>query len=381
MSEIDPIYKEVAAKIGPGQPGAVSGAESKYLAQLIAMAATPQQARIMRELPDPDREKGERNLEVSEAFAKRLGLDKETIQKDLHDLFLKGYVFPTSRGPQLGRNLMLLHDAIGMIHPECEYLGLEYKKLLHKLHEEEIIPMRAANREIWGRRIIPRWRAIKDIPGVLPYEDMREIIRQQELLAVAICPCKDIHWDRTCGIPRQTCLVFNQVARYNIQRGTAKRMSVKEMMDFLVEMDKWPIVPMSQNSDRIDRQICLCHYDCCGYLGTDWYGAPKDDIDKVKEKLAKTTIPSRFQAEVNPEKCLGCKTCLGMCQFGAAQVRYYPEYGEERAYIDTERCKGCGSCVVNCPIGARKLKLVRPVEHIPTGEETIFEKFQKTSKS
>jgi len=43
MSEIDPIYKEIAAKI--------QCEDSKYIPQILAKLANLEQARILRELP------------------------------------------------------------------------------------------------------------------------------------------------------------------------------------------------------------------------------------------------------------------------------------------------------------------------------------------
>ena len=56
-------------------------------------------------------------------------------------------------------------------------------------------------------------------------------------------------------------------------------------------------------------------------------------------------------------------------------MKYYPEFGEERAYIDTEKCMGCGNCVINCCIGARKMKLVQPPEFVPDGAVERFYSF------
>jgi NAD-dependent dihydropyrimidine dehydrogenase PreA subunit len=84
--------------------------------------------------------------------------------------------------------------------------------------------------------------------------------------------------------------------------------------------------------------------------------------------------PSRFEATVEAEKCLGneCKKCTEICIFGAAQMKHYTEFDEERAYIDTEKCMGCGNCVVHCPVGVQKMKLVRPPEFIPDEYDGLF---------
>jgi ferredoxin len=42
-----------------------------------------------------------------------------------------------------------------------------------------------------------------------------------------------------------------------------------------------------------------------------------------------------------------------------------PATGTERSSVDPEKCMGCGSCVVSCRSGARSMKVVRPAEHIP----------------
>lgn len=95
-------------------------------------------------------------------------------------------------------------------------------------------------------------------------------------------------------------------------------------------------------------------------------------MEQNKYRLTQGIAKSRFQAVVDPEKCRGCKTCLQRCHFKAAQMKHYPEFGEERAYIDPEKCMGCGSCVVSCPVGARTMKLVRPAEHIPDTTAGIY---------
>jgi len=49
---------------------------------------------------------------------------------------------------------------------------------------------------------------------------------------------------------------------------------------------------------------------------------------------------------VDEEKCLGCRTCLKSCDFGAIRIE------NRKAIIDELSCVGCGSCSASCPSGA-----------------------------
>ena len=84
--------------------------------------------------------------------------------------------------------------------------------------------------------------------------------------------------------------------------------------------------------------------------------------------------PSRYRATVDPESCVSCRVCVDKrCQFGAAQMKFYPEYGEERAYIDEAICMGCGNCVETCPSGIRGMKEVEPPETLTeAGRRDIY---------
>jgi heterodisulfide reductase subunit A-like polyferredoxin len=60
-------------------------------------------------------------------------------------------------------------------------------------------------------------------------------------------------------------------------------------------------------------------------------------------------------AEVDPEKCVGCLTCVRICPFGIPKVT-----AEKTgvgglggaAYIEPTVCQGCGNCVAECPAKA-----------------------------
>ena len=95
-SEIDPIYKELATRI--------KEADDEYIPRILAKLAGPEQARILQALPDKDRAADAgRSLEVSEAFAEKLGMSKETVAAHIKELFEKGVVFPTRGRPVMRR--------------------------------------------------------------------------------------------------------------------------------------------------------------------------------------------------------------------------------------------------------------------------------------
>jgi len=341
MSGIDPIYKELAAKL--------QAEGSKYMPRILEKLANLEQARILRELPSP-----------SDEIAKKLNLDRETVDKDLQELTEKGVVVVTRHGPRMVRSKGQLHDA-SLGNPKFdESLGKEFFELWAKIEDETVeatVELLTAGGAHPRWRIIPIYKAIKDVPGVLPCEDIREILKAQETLALVHCPCKRAYPNRECGIPDEVCINVGRTAEYNINRGAGRKITVKEAFDLTDEIEKYPIIHATINQRTINMLVCNCHWCCCTVFRPFF----KQDKYKVYEGIAK----SRFEATVDPEKCIHCKTCVSRCQFGAAQMKYYPEFAEERAYIDPEKCMGCGSCVITCPARARAMKIVRPPEHIP----------------
>jgi heterodisulfide reductase subunit A-like polyferredoxin len=72
--------------------------------------------------------------------------------------------------------------------------------------------------------------------------------------------------------------------------------------------------------------------------------------------LSRTTLTAGgMVAQVDPEKCVGCLTCVRICPYGVPQVREdHTGVGriEGAAYIEQTVCHGCGSCASECPAKA-----------------------------
>jgi heterodisulfide reductase subunit A len=62
--------------------------------------------------------------------------------------------------------------------------------------------------------------------------------------------------------------------------------------------------------------------------------------------LAKDSIHAGgVVAQIDPERCVGCQACVGVCPFGAISYNDRQDVCE----VNQALCKGCGTCAANCP--------------------------------
>jgi heterodisulfide reductase subunit A-like polyferredoxin len=76
-------------------------------------------------------------------------------------------------------------------------------------------------------------------------------------------------------------------------------------------------------------------------------------------------------AVVDPDKCVGCLTCVRTCPFEIPKIRSdLTGVGEivGAAYIEPALCQGCGTCTAECPANA--IQLVAYLDEQLMGELT-----------
>lgn len=59
----------------------------------------------------------------------------------------------------------------------------------------------------------------------------------------------------------------------------------------------------------------------------------------------------RYIAQVDEEKCMGCRTCTITCPTAAIEIV------DKKAHIDSSKCLACPNCTDRCPEGAMELVL------------------------
>ncbi|MEN8240662.1 MAG: FAD-dependent oxidoreductase [Chloroflexota bacterium] len=97
--------------------------------------------------------------------------------------------------------------------------------------------------------------------------------------------------------------------------------------------------------------------------------------------LSKETIRTNARiAVVDPEKCVGCLTCVRICPYNVPAVTTdFSGVGsiQGAAYIEPAVCHGCGSCTVECPANAIQLTHYLDLQMMPK-IDALFNKKPRT---
>jgi NAD-dependent dihydropyrimidine dehydrogenase PreA subunit len=359
--EVEPEYQTLAARMNFGG--------SLYLPRIFKKAFTLEQARVIIELnmssdeiasilgiSKEEAEKNAAKYQV-EAIAKKLNLDKKTVERHIQYAFELGFAFSTRGGWRLARSFGQLRDS--MTNPKFdEQLGDEFFDLWKAYERLEAYPAMIGPKKMSGTepqapspffRAIPARKSLKNIPNVVPEDNLEEILKKASRIAVVNCACKRLVRDRDPNIPVEVCIIMDNVAEHNIRRGTAKVISIEEALAIQEMANDAGLISFPQGP----RQVCHCHWSCCGVI------AP---FVMTGRPLQELLCASCYRPVVDPDKCTGCQTCVTRCQFEAIDMIRYPGAGKQeklKAWVDPEKCRGCGLCVIKCPVGARTMVQVK----------------------
>jgi NAD-dependent dihydropyrimidine dehydrogenase PreA subunit len=326
------LYQELASRIGLGQ--------SKIVPRLFEMLADDMDAKILLSLPGtvPD-------------VQTKMGLSREEAEKRMKDLFLKGLVFPSHKTTpttyRMGRDFVQFHDAtILWKDAPTEFLDL-WQEFMEKEWPEyarrisEMLPKPFT-------RMIPVNVAIQARTNILDFESVSDMVKKARILAVTKCTCRLTA--RKCDRPLEACIQVNNAAAYALSRGTGRKITAEEALDILKKSEEEGLIHVTMNRHEVDHFICNCCPCCCQTMPILIKGG------------IRVVDPSRYRAEIDPERCKGCGTCHERCYFGAITW----ENGQGSASrAEESKCMGCGLCRVTCPEEAIQLVEVRPETFVP----------------
>jgi len=330
----DDIYTEMIRRLNYHK--------SAYLARILQKLMTPEEAEMLLALPSGPAE-----------LSARFGLDGETIKSKLQEFMERGLAIPSKGKLRFAGDVARLHDAT--LSSAEKWVDTELLDLWREFYEKDWFDAMNEGPKNLPQpviRIIPALKALERSPhissnDVLPQENIRELIRSANVIAIVPCTCRRSM--RRCHAPLDNCMQFNRGAEYSINRGAGRKLSVEEAIAIADEAEEvglihtWPFPPSFF-------EICNCCRDCCQLFdGGIYYGT----LDRVMEK-------SRFRAEIDEGICTGCEDCVERCFFGAIEMVESGPDKSLKAALNPDKCFGCGLCAVGCTMGAVTMKLARP---------------------
>ena len=325
-----------------GFPSTESGVEMEILKKLF----TEEEAEMYLNLS--------MMLETPQDVAKRLGRDTGQISELLDKMFEKGLIFRVKKGdnPKYAAEPFV----IGSFEHQVKNMDREFAELFERYFSEAFGKQGLAVSS--PLRTVPVNKSISHKWPVAPYEDLKEIVKKKDQISVANCVCRTQQrlLDKGCDKPMEVCLSFGSHAQYYVDKGMGRFISQAEALEILDKCEEEGLVPQPFISQEAGG-ICNCCGDCCGILRSI----------KLHPKPAEKVLSS-YYAEVDPDSCSACETCLDRCQMEAIRI-------DEVAQIDRDRCIGCGLCVTTCPTDAISLKVKPESERkLPpvTGREFVM---------
>lgn len=324
------IYRKLQKhldKLPIGFPATESGVELKILKFIFS----PEEAQIainLRFVPEP--------LKTIYRRVKRFGITQEQLEEILKRMHKKGAIRITrieeSNGHKnLYQNWFLV---VGMFEYQLGRMTKEFYENFER-YMEEGFREEFMSTKINQLRTIPVEKSIEPQHNIATYDILRELIKEAENISVEDCICKK--GKELLGNPckqtktREHCFTFNSSAINAVYRGYGRLISKEEALKIIERAQEDGLIIQPTNSQK-PNYVCCCCGCCCDLL-----------INLKKLEKPWEFIYSNYLAEVDPDLCSGCKTCLRRCQMDAILII------DDIASVNLERCIGCGNCVVSCP--------------------------------
>ncbi|RJP34999.1 MAG: hypothetical protein C4536_01565 [Actinobacteria bacterium] len=311
-----------------GLPGGYPSTESGKDIECLKWMFTPEEAEVeihMRMAPEP-----------ASAIARRCGKSEEETRSILDAMVRDGLIFPVKSGKDtlyMAMQYMTGFSENQMSHrmnPEKAQLGIEYGE------ESGFLEEFARQKQM---RVVPVSEAVNVTPAVATYDNLRDMIRQQDIISVTACPCRVVNEQlgKACEHPIESELIFGTIAQYRIDNGFGRRISVEDALKIIDEAEEKAMVLAPVNTQEAVG-MCLCGSCCCHWLrGLKLQERPADHVQ------------SSYQARIDPAMCNACGTCLERCQMEAIVEK------DDAMEVDLARCIGCGLCLPTCAEGAVSL--------------------------
>ncbi len=350
------VYKELQLHIDKfpiGFPTTKSGVEFEILKHFF----TPKEAKIAIKLNFS----WSRDLEALETIYERVretGMSIKELEKLLDDMSKKGVIHSKREGENKHyANALFMY---GMY--ELQVNNLTKDLLVNTMkYINEAFGLEAFGTKIPQFRTVPVEQSVNIEHQIPTYDDLRLLIENVEgPIMVSNCLCRQATdlLGNPCKLTdrRETHLGFGHLAQFYIDQGKGRQINKDEALEILRKNEDDGLVLQAGNSLK-PQFFCSCCGCCCPVL---------NGLKQLPRPVQ--FISANYYAEVNPESCEGCETCIDRCQMGAIKLV------KEKAKVNKKKCIGCGNCVLACPEKAISLqKKKEEIDPAPTMDD-LYEK-------
>ncbi|MHA2006432.1 MAG: 4Fe-4S binding protein [Promethearchaeota archaeon] len=275
--------------------------------------------------------KPSRHRETADQIAKRTGLDKNIVEKELESLSKKGLLFRIRRGTTTIYNLAPF--MIGFYEYSVQKIDEDLAKLYREYFDTKYI-FELGKFNVPGFKVIPIEETIETDTVLVPYQKLKQSVRDARIISVAECICRKesiLTQSSHKEHPMENCLSFGAAAEYYIENGIGREITADEAIKIIDEADKAGLVHAGANKIHLSN-ICNCCPCCCGLMR----GITQFGLDKHK------FMNAIFESIIDTDLCIACNACVDSCPVGAISVE------EDFAVVDRNKCLGCGLCHRTC---------------------------------
>jgi len=334
--------REFMDTLPAGFPATPTGVEIRILKKLF----TPEQAELAMKLPREPEEVGK--------IAARIGTAEAVLAPKLEEMAQKGLIFRT-------------RDKDKVSYQACQFLVGVYEFQLNRLDKEfcelfeEYLPHIGATLaplKTKQLRVIPVESAVEAAPTVASYNRIRELVKEQEIISLAPCICRQERGllGKPCARPPETCFGFGAFGSFYIDNHMARAVTTDEALRIIDQAEEAGLVLNPSNTQKLEWLCCCC--TCC---------CPTLKFVKMMPRPA-DWVSSYYQAAIAADLCTGCGECIERCQMAAIKE------GDDFSQMIEGRCIGCGLCVASCPVEAISLQPKPGMEAPPA---SLFETLRK----
>jgi len=312
--------REFMDKLPAGFPETPTGVEIKLLKKMF----TPAQAEMTLKLKNEPESVNE--------IAQRTGMDEAELDDQLEKMARDGLIFRTREGDK--RLYQAFQFVVGLYEFQLNRLAKEFCELF-----EDYLPYLAlsmAEIKTSQLRVVPVESAVKGNTQVAPYNRVREMFGNADIMSVAQCICKKEQGllGHECTKPQEVCLMFGKFAQFYMDNGDARQVTEEEALKIIDLAEENGLVLTPTNTQKLEA-ICCCCSCCCPTLKNIKLLPNPGEL-----------VTSYYRSFIDADLCTGCGDCIEICPMDAIEDE------DGTSHVMKERCIGCGLCIDRCPVEA-----------------------------